>query len=129
MLDYATLKIVHVSCVMLSGAGFALRGALALAGEPVMRQRWIRIVPHVVDTLLLASAIAMAVIAHLKPTQQPWIAAKIALLVVYVLLGTWALRRARTRRAQGLAYAGALLTFSYIVGIALTRSPILGLAG
>lgn len=122
-MDYATLKLVHVSSVVLSGSGFALRGALALAGSSLMQRRWMRVLPHVVDSVLLVSAIWMATIAHLNPLNHPWLATKIALLVVYVVLGAWALRRARTRRGRALAYVGALSVFAWIVGVALTRRP------
>lgn len=128
MLSYALLKNVHVGCVVVSGLGFALRGALVLAGSPLMQQRWVRVLPHVVDTALLVSAVAMAVMARLSPLAHPWLAAKIALLVVYVALGTIALRRARSQRARVLAYGAALATFAWIAGIALTRSPLAGLS-
>jgi uncharacterized membrane protein SirB2 len=125
--DYALLKTVHVTCVVLSGAGFLVRGALALSGAAPMQRRWVRVVPHLVDTLLLASALAMLATAGLWPSRHPWLAAKIALLIVYVLLGMLAFGRARTRLGQRVAYAGALLVFAWIVGVALTRSPLLGL--
>lgn len=125
VIDYATLKLVHVTCVVASGIGFALRGALALADASVMRRRWVRVVPHLVDTLLLGSAIWMAVMAHLNPTQHPWLGTKIVLLGVYVVLGAFALRRARTRTTRVAAYVGALAVFAWIVGIALTRRPAL----
>jgi uncharacterized membrane protein SirB2 len=125
--DYALLKAVHVTCVVLSGTGFLLRGALALSGAAPMQRRWVRVVPHLVDTVLLASALAMLATARLWPSQHPWLATKIALLIVYVLLGMLAFGRARTQLGQRAAYVGALLVFAWIVGVALTRSPLLGL--
>lgn len=124
---YATLKVIHVTCVIASGTGFFARGLLMLAGSPLLNARWVRVVPHIVDTLLLASAITLAVIAHLVPTQQPWLLAKIIGLILYIVLGTVALRYGRTRGQRMLAFAAALATFAYIVGVALTRSPALGL--
>ncbi len=124
---YALLKIVHVTCVIASGTGFFARGLLMLAGSPLLNARWIRVAPHIIDTLLLASAITMAVLAHLVPTQQSWLMAKIIGLVVYIVLGAIALRYGRTRAQRALAFAAALGTFAYIVGVALTRSPLLGL--
>lgn len=123
---YPTLKAIHITCVILSGTGFFARGLLMLAGSPLLGARVVRIVPHIVDTLLLASAITMAVIAHLVPTQQPWLMAKIIGLIVYIVLGTIALKRGRTRGQRALAFAAALTTFAYVVGVALTRSPTLG---
>ena len=121
MLDYATLKIVHVSCVAVSGCSFVLRGALAFAGSPLLARRWVRVLPHVIDTALLASAIAMVLIARLWPAAHPWLAAKIALLLLYVLLGSIALRRARSLRGRAIAFAGALVVFALIIAVALTR--------
>jgi uncharacterized membrane protein SirB2 len=124
---YPTLKAIHVTCVILSGTGFFARGVLMLAGSPWLAARFVRVMPHIVDTLLLASAITMAVIAHLVPTQQPWLMAKIIGLIVYIVLGTIALKRGRTRGTRALAFAAALATFAYVVGVAITRAPGLGL--
>ncbi len=124
---YATLKAVHITCVIASGTGFFARGLLMLAGSRWLNARFVRVAPHVVDTLLLASAITMAVIAHLVPTQQPWLMAKIVGLIAYIVLGAIALRYGRTRTQRTLAFVAALATFAYIVGVALTRSPVLGL--
>jgi uncharacterized membrane protein SirB2 len=126
-MDYALLKAIHVTCVALSGVGFVARGALALPGSPLLQRRWVRVLPHVVDTLLLGSAISMVLVARLWPSQQPWLATKIALLVVYVVLGMLAFGRFRTNLGQRAAYVGALLVFAWIVGVALTRQPLLGL--
>lgn len=123
MSTYEALKFVHVSCVVLSGAGFALRGALALAGSPVLDARLLRIAPHLVDTLLLASAVGMALLARLWPPAHPWLAAKIGGLVVYIVLGSLALRRGGRRSHRALAFAAAMLAFAYIVGTALQRDP------
>jgi uncharacterized membrane protein SirB2 len=125
---YETLKWVHIGCVIATGSGFLARGALMLAGSPLLEARFARVVPHVIDTALLASAIAMAVFAHLSPLAHPWLAAKVVALLVYIMLGSLALRRGRTRVARFIAFAGAALTFAYIVGVALTRDPLSWLA-
>lgn len=117
---YESLKWLHVGCV----AGFLARGALMLAGSPRPRSRLLRVAPHVVDTLLLAAAIGMASLARLSPLAQPWRAAKIAGLVAYVVLGTIALRRGRTRGVRAAAFAAAMLVFAWIVGTALRRDPL-----
>jgi uncharacterized membrane protein SirB2 len=121
---YEALKTLHVGCVIASGAGFAARGVLMLAGAPLLRARFVRIAPHVVDTLLLAAAIGMAVLARLSPLAHPWLAAKIVGLVAYILLGAVALRHGRSRRVRAGAFVAALLAFAYIVGTALTRDPL-----
>jgi uncharacterized membrane protein SirB2 len=120
---YATLKIVHVTAVVLSGTGFALRFALAAAGR-APAARWARVAPHVVDTVLLASALSLAWVGGFRPLQVPWLAAKIAGLVVYILAGTIALKRGRTQATRTAAFAVAIVTFAYIVSVALTKNPL-----
>ncbi len=124
MIDYLLVKHVHVTCVVLSGAGFALRGAWMLTDSPLIRHRLTRIVPHIVDTLLLGSAITLVVLAGWYPTTHAWVAAKIVALVVYIVLGTVALKRGRTRAVRIVALAGALATFAYIVSVAIARNPL-----
>jgi uncharacterized membrane protein SirB2 len=121
---YEALKWLHVAAVISSGAGFLARGALMLAGSPRLGARFVRIAPHVVDTVLLAAAVAMAVMARISPLAHPWLAAKIAGLLVYIVLGAIALRYGRTLRARVAALAGAVLAFVYIVGTALQRDPL-----
>jgi uncharacterized membrane protein SirB2 len=122
---YATLKTIHIGCVIASGAGFVLRGALRLADSPLLATRFARVAPHVIDTVLLAAGVAMAVLAQISPLAHPWLAAKIGALVVYIVLGSIAIKRGRTRAVRGTAFAAAIGTYAYIVGVALTRSPTL----
>ncbi len=121
---YALVKNLHVGCVLLSGAGFALRGAWMLQGSPLLAQRWVRVLPHVIDTVLLASAIALALMLEQYPLMQGWLTAKLIGLVVYIALGTIALKRGRTRAVRLAAFGGALLVFAYIVAVALTKSVL-----
>jgi uncharacterized membrane protein SirB2 len=122
--DYLTLKTLHQTAVLLSFAGFFVRGGAALAGAAWVRGRMARTLPHVVDTVLLASAIAMAWMLRLNPVHTPWLAAKIVALVVYIVLGAVALRPGRSREARGVAWVGALLCFGYIVSVAVTKAPL-----
>jgi uncharacterized membrane protein SirB2 len=124
-MTYATLKAIHVACVVASGAGFLLRGVLMLAGSPLLATRVARVAPHVIDTVLLVAGVTMAAIGHISPFAHPWLAAKIGALVVYIVLGSIALKRGRTRAIRAAAFAAALGTYGYIVGVALTRSPTL----
>lgn len=125
---YETLKWLHLAAVIASGAGFLARGALMVAASPWLKSRFARVAPHVVDTVLLAAAVAMAVMARISPLAHPWLAAKIAGLLVYIVLGSVALRHGRTLRVRLLALAGAVLAFAYIVGTALQRDPLWPLA-
>lgn len=123
-MDYVTLKLIHVSAVALSLAGFIARGAGALRGATWVRSRPARTLPHVIDTVLLASALGMLWVAQLSPWALPWLRAKLAGLVLYIVLGAIALRSARrARRLAGIAWIAALLVFAYIVSVAITKDP------
>ena len=118
------MKYVHVSCVILSGCGFVLRGVWMLADSPLLRQRWVRVFPHVVDTALLASAIALAIISSQHPLAQSWLTAKVIGLIAYILCGAIALKRGKTKTVRAVFFVVALLIFAYIVLVALNRSPL-----
>jgi len=121
---YAFLKYLHVSSVLLSGTGFVLRGVWMMRGSPMLARRWVRVAPHVLDTVLLASAIALAVMIGQYPLAHGWLTAKVLGLVAYIVLGTIALKRGRTRAVRVAAFCGALLVFAYIVAVAITKSAL-----
>lgn len=89
-----------------------------------LRLRVVRVAPHVIDTVFLLSGIALIVILQLPVLQQPWLLAKFAALLAYIVLGAIALRHGRSRRSRILAFVSALVVFAYIVGIALTKSVL-----
>jgi uncharacterized membrane protein SirB2 len=124
-MDYSPLRKIHVACVLLSISLFAVRGAWMMAGTLGEKGRWVRIVPHVIDTALLASAVALAVTIRQYPGTSAWLTAKVAGLVAYIVLGTIALKRGKSRRVRIAAFCGALAVFVYIVGVAVTRDPFL----
>ena len=122
---YLALKHFHITCVVLSGVGFALRGGWALAGSPLARARLTRVLPHVVDSCLLLSAIGLAWMAGQYPFVHGWLTAKIVGLLAYIGLGAMALRRGRTREIRRRYFMLALLAYAYIVSVALTRNPLI----
>jgi uncharacterized membrane protein SirB2 len=121
---YLALKYLHVACVVLSYALFLVRGVWAMRSSPLLVQRWVRIVPHVVDTVLLASAIALAILIRQYPFAAPWLTAKVIGLVIYIGLGVIALKRGRTRRVRVVAWFAAQLVFFYIVAVAINKNPL-----
>lgn len=123
-MDYHTVKLVHVTAVALSVAGFFVRGAASLAGARWVRGRAARTLPHLVDTVLLLSALALAWMLHLTPARAPWLAAKIAGLLAYVALGVVALRPGRSRAVRAGAWVAALAVVGWIVSVAITKSPL-----
>lgn len=120
---FAWLKLTHVVSALLSISGFTLRGYWMLTANPLLQRRLTRVLPHVIDTLLLGSAIAMLFLWQASPLQLPWLIAKIVGLLFYVGLGMMALRFGKTRRARATAFVLALLTAAYILSVAYSKSP------
>jgi uncharacterized membrane protein SirB2 len=129
-MSYEALKMIHVCAVALSFCGFAARGIGVLREASWVRRRLVRTLPHVIDTVLLASALGMLWVVRLPPWATPWLRAKVVGLVIYIALGMVALRPARTaragrpRRTRLLAWIGALAVFGYIVSVAVTKRPL-----
>lgn len=128
-MDYAILKLIHIGAVTVSFCGFVARGLGVFSGAAWVRHRLARSLPHLVDTVLLLSAVGMLWVVHLPPWAVPWLRAKIVGLIVYIALGLLALRPARSHEAVRpgainlIAWMGALLVFGYIASVALTKSP------
>ncbi len=120
---YALVKTVHISSVALSFGLFFLRGLWMLNAPEYLQRRWVRILPHVIDTVLLTSAVALAVMSQQYPGVEPWLSAKVIALLLYIALGMMALKPGRKRHVRILAWVSAMLVFGYIVGVAVTRSP------
>ena len=122
-MNYYALKHLHMTFAVLSGGFFLIRGLWMLSGSARLKQRWVRIAPHIIDTMLLASAIGLAVWSSQYPFVAPWLTAKVLALVAYIVLGSIALKRGRTARGRALAFAAALACFAYIMAVAVTRNP------
>lgn len=122
MLDYFTLKTVHMTAAALSIAGFTVRYAWMITGSPLRALRIVKVVPHIVDTVLLVSAVALAMQLGVAPWNAGWLAYKTIALFVYVGLGMVALRYGRTRRARIAIGALAIALFASIVWVAHYKS-------
>lgn len=122
-MDYGLIKSVHQGAVALSLAGFFARGAASLAGAGWVRSRLARTLPHVVDSVLLASALGLAWMLRLTPASAPWLMAKIVGLLVYIALGVIALRPGRPVAVRATAWLAALGVFGWIVSVALLKDP------
>ncbi len=120
-MDYLDWKTLHVAMVVASVAGFLLRFGLRFAAPRMLQARLVRILPHIIDTLLLVSAVAMVLIAW--PGVPAWIRAKIVGLLVYIVAGSLALKRARRPAAIAIAFLVAMTAVAYIVVTAYTKDP------
>ena len=120
---YPQIKLIHITSVILSGSLFCLRGLLMLMGNRFANHIALRRLSWAIDTTLLASALVLVAILHQYPFVQGWLTAKVLLLVVYIALGTFALKRGRTRRVRTVCYLAALAVFLFIVSVAIAHSP------
>ena len=117
-------KLIHVSCALISILGFIARGILMMFDSPLLKRRWIKIAPQVVDATLLTSAIVLALQLGVSPANSPWLMTKIIALVFYIGFGVVALRLGPTKKIRIAAFLAALLVFYYIVAVAVTKSPL-----
>ena len=122
-ISYVAIRQVHVATAAISLSLFVLRAGWMLASPVRLRMRWVRIVPHCVDTVLLFSALWLAWQLGVEGTRG-WLAAKVVGVLVYIVAGMVALKRGRTLRVRVAALIVALVTFGYIVSVALTKSAL-----
>ncbi|MDO8262441.1 MAG: SirB2 family protein [Gallionella sp.] len=123
-MSYLLLKHFHGTCAVISFTLFFLRGIWSFNGSAIMRQRWTKVVPHVVDTLLLASALTLAFTIGQYPFVDAWLTAKVIGLIMYIGLGLVALKYAKSKTTRITAWLAALAVFIYIVLVALTHNPV-----
>lgn len=121
---YSLIKSLHELCALASFALFFVRGVWMLRASPQLSRRWVKILPHVIDTLLILSAIALSVMLHQYPLTDAWLSAKVVGLLAYIGLGLVALKYGATRGVRAAAWIGALAVFAYIVSVALAHDPL-----
>ncbi|WP_299197781.1 SirB2 family protein [uncultured Amphritea sp.] len=121
---YMVLKHTHITFAALSILFFTLRGYWMLTTPEKLKRRWVRITPHIIDTLLLVSAIALTITVSQYPFTHSWLTAKLIALVAYIVLGTIALKRGKTRGIRTVALVMALACAAYIVWVALHHTPL-----
>lgn len=123
-MSFTLLKTIHVSCASLSITLFFLRGIWSFRGSSIMRQGWVKVVPHFVDTVLLASALGLAYTIGQYPLVDAWLTAKFFALLLYIGLGSVALKHGKTRNSRVAAWLAAHAVFVYIVLVAMNHDPV-----
>ncbi len=119
MAVYEIIKYIHIGCVVLSLSGFCLRSYFLLSDPEKLTLAWLKYPPHVVETLLLLSAIAMLPLLGQYPFVDGWLTAKLVAMLLYIGVAGYTLHAARTFRLKLAFIALSLLIFLYIVGVAL----------
>ena len=121
---YLPLRHTHIACAILTVTLFVLRGGLMIADSPWQRNVVLRYLPHAVDTVLLTTALMLTTVIRQFPFSTGWLTMKVLLLVVYIVLGSIALKRGRTRRTRIAAFLAALLTVAFLLTVARTHEPL-----
>ena len=123
MSTHLLLKHLHVAFVTVSVVGFFLRGVWMLSDSPLLDRAWVRVVPHVNDTLLLLAAIGLSIELQQYPFVHGWVTAKVLGLLAYIGFGMFALRRGHSKTMRAGFWLASLASFGYIVSVALSRDP------
>lgn len=124
-MSFATIKIIHIICMILSYILFSLRGIWMIQGSSLLKLKWVKVLPHVIDTILLISAITLVAMIQQYPGFNIWISVKIGALLLYILLGMMAFRFGKTRKIKIISWILAQIVFFYIVLVAITKNPTL----
>ncbi len=122
-MSYLLVKMLHTFTAVLTISGFVLRGYWMMRESDLLQHKATKIAPHVIDTVFFLAGIALVWMLQLSVFTQPWLLAKFLGLVVYVLLGTIAIKRGPTKEIRVFAFIGAVAVFAYITGVALAKSP------
>lgn len=122
---YLILKNTHIILALLSLTLFVVRAVWSVNASPKLQQKWAKIVPHIIDTLLLASAVYLMMASHQYPFADSWLTAKLIALIAYIGTGTFAIKRGPTASIRLLFSLMSVAIFCYILAVAITHSPSL----
>ena len=118
------LKQLHVTCVVLSISGFLVRGVWMIRESPWLQKKWVRVAPHIIDTILLVSAILLAIQIQQYPFVQNWLTAKVLALIAYIVIGAIGIKYGSTKKIRVSAWLVAIAIFLYIVLVAFTHQVL-----
>ncbi|VAW81643.1 hypothetical protein MNBD_GAMMA14-1152 [hydrothermal vent metagenome] len=118
------VKYIHVSSVIITFILFFVRGVWMISDSALLRRKWSRLIPPVVDTILLVSAITLSVTIYQYPFVHAWLTTKVVALFVYIGLGMLALTYGKTKTIRVSAWIAAQFCFVYIVAVAITKNPL-----
>ena len=120
------IKLIHMGTAFISISFFIVRGFWVFNHSSMMNKKWVKILPHINDTVLLITAIMLAVSIQQYPFTHDWVTAKLIALLLYIVFGMFALKRAKELNNKVVFFILSLLMFGYIVGVALTRTAGIG---
>ncbi|MHB8621831.1 MAG: SirB2 family protein [Sulfuricaulis sp.] len=118
------LKYIHVASALLSISGYLMRGVWMMRESPRLQQTWVKVVPHIVDSILIVSAILLAIQVRQYPFVQAWLTAKVFALIAYVVVGAIGLKYGATKKIRIAAWLSAIAIFAYIFLVAVSRQVL-----
>lgn len=118
------VKLIHITTALFSILGFIIRGIWMMNQSDLLQKKWVKVLPHIIDTILLLSALVMAISLTVNPLEQYWLLSKIIALIAYIGLGMVALRFGKTLLQRKIAWIFAILVFIYIVLVAITKQSL-----
>jgi len=121
---YAQIKWLHIAMVLCSGSLFVLRGVAMLAGSRLATATPVRYLSYAIDTTLLTAALMLVTMLPGAVFANGWLTVKLCLIVVYILLGSLALKRGSTQTVRTICFVMALLVFGFVIGIARAHHPL-----
>jgi len=124
---YSTVKTIHIVAIIATFSLFFIRGIWMLQDSPYLQQKWVKILPHFIDTLLFLSGITLVILIQQYPMVHTWLTVKFFAVIAYIILGSIALKFGKTKRIRFMIWLVALGVFAYIVTVALNHSPLMGL--
>ncbi|WP_404471774.1 SirB2 family protein [Vreelandella venusta] len=125
---YFVIKHLHVTAAVLSITLFVVRAWWSVLESPRLNARWVRVLPHLIDTALLGLGVTLLMLLSVWPWQLPWLGAKLLALLAYIGIGTFAIKRGKTPQTRAVAALVAIVLFAYMVGAAIRHSPLSWLA-
>ncbi|MGW8228660.1 MAG: SirB2 family protein [Gammaproteobacteria bacterium] len=124
-MKYQLLISLHMTAAMISLMLFIWRGMWVMQYDQQSRPRWMKWLPHVNDSVLFLLGILLMLTIEQYPGSNSWLTFKLTAVVIYILLGMVVMKWAKTRRSRLIALLSALLVFAYIVGVAVTKQPLI----
>lgn len=121
---YLIFKTIHLTCAVISITGFLFRSYLMVIDSPLLKHKAVLVIPHLIDTVFLVSGFSMAFMLNFGLFSQSWLTMKVFMLMFYLLFVGIALSRGTTKKIRIISFCLAILTFAYITGVAINKTPI-----
>jgi len=121
---YPQIKLLHIATVLLSGGVFTFRGLLMVARSALSNHPALSRLSYINDSILLTTGLLLMKMTHRYPVSHNWLSVKLSMLIIYIVLGVFALRAGRTHSQRIIAFIAALSSYLLIISIARAHHPL-----